>query len=330
MANKKLIECVTNISSGDKAVVKQVVVAIEKSGGKVLDTFSGTSTNRSVVTIAAEVDTICQAAFAIFASCSKLIDMRMHRGTHPRIGAVDVCPFIPLHRASMEDAKRCALNVAQRAWDELKIPSYLYAFSTRTDSRKLLSAVRKGEYESIPSRIGNEIWTPDFGDLQANSKVGVSVIGARDFLIAYNINLTTSDVEIANKIAFAIRESGAPKSGQAGMFRDVSAIGWHLSEKNLAQISINIRDFRVSPIHRIFEACSTLANKFGTSVTGSELVGLIPQEALELAGKTTIPASSNADELLAKGAEMLGLSEFEPFVAEDKILEKRLHAVGLI
>jgi glutamate formiminotransferase / formiminotetrahydrofolate cyclodeaminase len=329
MPSSNLIECVPNISEGKNLdVVNQVVAAATGAGGCILDVYSGESTNRSVITMVGTKTVIMEAAFQVMKASAELIDMRVQKGTHPRMGSTDVCPFIPLAGSSMTDAQECARSVAERAWSQLGIPIYFYAHSAASEGRSLLSAVRKGEYESLNARVGVDSWKPDVGQLSKDSRSGATAMGARDFLIAYNINLSTSDLEVAKKIAYAVRESGVPKSGARGKFSNLSAIGWVLAERNIAQVSTNIRNFRAAPPHLLYETCATLAKEYGASVCGSELVGLIPKEALLEAGRYSSSSAklitAGETELLNAGIEFLGLSALHPFDARRRVLEYRL------
>ncbi len=324
---KRLIECIPNISDGiNPNVLESVLEALEMPGVTILGTYIGNSTNRTVITYVAEPEIVSDSAIALMRATSNFIDMRVHKGSHPRIGATDVFPLVPLRGVTMDECVKYSREIGKRAADELGIPIYLYSHSAVRPERKLLSACRKGQYESINSRIGDPYWTPDYGFLTSNSSTGATVVGARDFLIAYNINLTTKDKTIADAIAARLRESGS--LGRSGIFREVSAIGWYLDEYQIAQISTNIRDYRVSPPHRIYEEASKLAIEFGCAVNGSELIGLIPEEALILAGQSS-KISGGTRDVAERGADYLGLSSLTPFRCEDRIVERVLKKFGL-
>src|SRR5437762_4736166 len=302
---QKLIECVPNFSEGrDQNVIRQITDMIESVDGvSLLDVDPGASTNRTVVTFVGGPDAAVEAAFRAIKKASELIDMHKHKGAHPRMGATDVCPFIPVSNVSWDEAIACAKQLGTRVGDELNIPAYLYEKAAKDKSRSNLSVIRAGEYEGFVEKIRDPAWKPDFGPSVFNEKSGATVIGARDFLVAYNVNLNTKAVRRANSVAFDVREQGRIKtedgtpSGKpvldakgepvriAGMLKHVKAIGWYVEEYGIAQVSMNLTNIEETPLHVAFDACSEAAGKRGLRVTGSELVGMLPKNCLVEAGK---------------------------------------------
>ena len=271
----RIYESVPNISEGRRPeVIAAVVAAIEASGPvTVLDTSSDADHNRTVLTLAGNEDALYQASLALFESATKHIDLRQHKGEHPRMGAVDVMPFIPVHGATMADATALARRVAEAAAERFKIPIYLYAESATAENRKLLPDIRKGEFEGFAAKIAKPEWAPDFGPTSVHPSAGVTAVGARPFLIAYNINLGTNDLKVAERIGKAIR-------GSSGGYRFVQAKGIPLEGRGIVQVSMNLLDFKKTPIHRVFETVRSEAERHGVPIVGSEIVGLIPQDAL--------------------------------------------------
>src|SRR6266540_379685 len=304
-AMKKLIECVPNFSEGrDQNVVRQITDAIESVDGvSLLDVDPGASTNRTVVTFVGSPDAAVEAAFRGIKKAAELIDMRKHKGAHPRMGATDVCPFIPVSNISWEEAIACANKLGKRVGEELSISVYLYERAAKNPSRSNLSVIRAGEYEGFFEKIKDPVWKPDFGPSIFNEKSGATVIGARDFLIAYNANLNTKAVRRANSVAFDVRENGRVKtedgtpfgkpvldaSGEPvripGMLKHVKAIGWYVEEYGIAQVSMNLTNIEETPLHAAFDACDQSATKRGLRVTGSEIVGMVPKRSLVDAGR---------------------------------------------
>ena len=333
----KLIECVPNFSQGrDRAVIDAIVAEISSSPGAVLlDVDPGAATNRTVVTFIGSPEAVEEAAFRAIKKASALIDMTQHRGEHARLGATDVCPFVPVSGATMEDCVAVARHLGKRVGDELGIPVYLYEAAATRPERKSLADIRKGEYEGLPEKLKDPAFAPDFGPKQFHAKSGATVIGAREFLIAYNVNLNTRDKKLANAIAQAIREAGRTKRAAdgttttiPGRFKECRAVGWYIEEFGRAQVSINLTNYKVTPLHDVFDAVCEEAAKIGLRVTGSELVGLIPREALLAAGdhylakqgKTTgVPEK----ERVYTAVLSLGLSELAPFVPAAKVIEYR-------
>src|ERR1700738_1203448 len=302
---QKLIECVPNFSEGrDQNIIRQITAAIETVDGvSLLDVDSGATTNRTVVTLVGTPEAVIEAAFRAIQKAAELIDMRKHKGEHPRMGATDVCPFIPVSNVSWEEAIECANRLGQRVGEELKMPVYFYEKAARDKSRSNLSIIRAGEYEGFFEKIKQSEWKPDFGPAVFNEKAGATVIGVRDFLVAYNVNLNTKSVRRANSVAFDVREQGRIKtedgtpSGKPvlgsngeliripGMLKHVKAIGWFVKEYGIAQVSMNLTNIEETPLHLAFDACVEAAAKRGLGVTGSEIVGMVPKKCLVDAGR---------------------------------------------
>ena len=333
----KLIECVPNFSEGrDRVVIDAIGAEISATPGAVLlDVDPGAATNRTVVTFIGGPEAVEEAAFRAIKRAAALIDMASHRGEHPRLGATDVCPFVPVSGATMDDCVAIAKRLGRRVGEELGIPVYLYEAAARRPDRKSLADIRKGEYEGLPEKLKDPAFVPDFGPARFNARSGATVIGAREFLIAYNVNLNTRDKRLANAIAQSIREAGRTKRGPdgtatqtPGRFKECRAVGWYIEEFGRAQVSINLTNYNVTPVHEVFDAVCEEAAKLGLRVTGSELVGLIPLEALLAAGdcylakqgKTTgVPES----ERIHTAVLSLGLSELAPFEPGNKVIEYR-------
>jgi glutamate formiminotransferase/formiminotetrahydrofolate cyclodeaminase len=334
----KIVECIPNISEG-KDLKKINAVAEEAKntpGVYLLDMYTGKTTNRTVLTLAGNPESIKEAIYNIFKKTTELIDMRSHKGVHPRIGALDVCPFIPVRNVKMGECVDVAIEVGKKVSEELNIPIYLYGESATEEKRKDLSNIRKGGYEKLKEKLKNPEWKPDFGEAKFNEKSGASVIGARDFLVAFNINLDTKDKNIANKIAKKIRESGTIKTDETGRevripgtLKGVKAIGWYIEELDCVQVSTNLTDFRITPLYRLFEEVKKEAKRLDTSVTGSELVGLIPEEALLETGKfyignTPLSSENSKKEILDTAISNLGLFDVNEFKPEERILEYKI------
>jgi len=271
-----IVECIPNFSEGRRSeVIDQIVSAIQSiSGAVLLDRESDPNHNRSVVTFVASPDRVVDAAIAAAKKASELIDLNKHTGEHPRMGATDVIPFVPISGVSMEDCVGLARECGQRMWNELGIPVYLYEKAATRPERENLAAVRKGQFEGIRDEIAsNEARRPDFGEPRVHPTAGITAVGARPPLIAYNVNLATSDVEIANKIARAVRH-------QSGGFRYVKALGFELKDRGIVQVSMNMVNYEGTPLFRVFEAIQREAARYGVAVVGSEIVGLVPQRAL--------------------------------------------------
>lgn len=334
----KIVECIPNISEGKD--LKKINAITEEAkntpGAYLLDVYTGNTTNRTVLTLAGDPESIKEAIYKIFKKASELIDMRNHKGVHPRIGALDVCPFIPFRNITMEECIVMARDVGKKVSEELRIPIYLYGESATVEKRKDLSNIRKGNYEGLKEKLKNPEWTPDFGEAKFNEKAGASVIGARDFLIAFNINLDTKEKNIANTIAKKVRESGTVRTDETGRevripgtLKGVKAIGWYIEELGCVQVSANLTDSRITPLYRFFEEVKREAKKFGVEVTGSELVGLIPEEALLETGKFYIfnkllSEKSSKNGIIDAAISGLGLSEVNEFKPEERILEYKI------
>src|SRR5205809_4974725 len=297
---QKLIECVPNFSEGrDPNIIRPITDAIESVDGvSLLDVDPGASTNRTVVTFVGSPDAAVEAAFRGVKKAAELIDMRKHKGAHPRMGATDVCPFIPVSNVSWEEAIDCANRLGKRVGEELKIPVYLYERAAKEKSRSNLSVIRAGEYEGFFEKIRQPEWKPDFGPAAFNGKSGATVIGVRDFLVAYNVNLNTKSVRRANSVAFDVREQGRVKTEdgtpwgkpvldtngeqlhEPGTLKHVKAIGWFVKEYGSAQVSMNLTNIEETPLHVAFVACVEAAAKGGLRLSGSEIVGLVPKTSL--------------------------------------------------
>ncbi len=343
---KQLIECVPNFSEGrDLNIIKQITDAIESVEGiRILDVDPGKATHRTVVTLVGNPYAVIEAAFQGIKKASELIDMRKHKGEHPRMGATDVCPLIPIAGITMEETVEYAKKLGARVAKELSIPVYLYESAATTVERKNLAAIRAGEYEGYAEKILKPEWKPDFGEAKFNIKSGATVIGARDFLVAYNINLNTTSTRRANSIAFDVREAGRVKrkgdsvtgeivkdeNGNAvsipGTLKSVKAIGWFIEEYGIAQISMNLTNINITPVHIAFDEVCKRADERGIRVTGSELVGVIPKKSLTDAGKYFLNKQQRSvgvseEELIKIAVKSLGLDELAPFEPKKKVIE---------
>jgi glutamate formiminotransferase/formiminotetrahydrofolate cyclodeaminase len=344
--NKQIIECVPNFSEGrDAQVLEKIADAVRSvEGVKLLDIDPGKATNRTVFTFVGEPSAVVEGAFQAIKTASECIDMRKHSGEHPRMGATDVCPLIPISGISMEETVEWSRKLAKRIGEELEIPVYLYEFSASAPYRKNLADIRSGEYEGLKEKITKPEWKPDFGPASFNPKCGATVIGARNFLVAYNINLNTTSTRRANAIAFDVREKGRvkregdPLTGkpvldehgqpvfEPGMLKSVKAIGWFIEEYGIAQISMNLTDITICKVHEAFEAVKKKSEERGIRVTGSELVGLIPKQALLDAGRFYLNMQERSAgiperEIIKIAVKSLGLDELKPFEPEKKIIE---------
>jgi glutamate formiminotransferase/formiminotetrahydrofolate cyclodeaminase len=346
---KQLIECVPNFSEGnDVNIINQIADAIRSIDGvKLLNVDPGKATNRTVMTFVGEPEQVIEAAFAGIMKAAELIDMTKHKGEHPRMGATDVCPLIPVANISMEETAGYAKKLGQWVGEELGIPVYLYEAAQKNKDRSNLSVIRHGEYEGFAKKILLPEWKPDYGHAKFNERSGATVIGARDFLIAYNVNLNTKSVKRANSVAFDIREAGRvkrtgdPVSGLIakdendneiripGKLKGVKAIGWYIEEYGIAQVSINITNFRETPLHIVFDEANKSATERGLRATGSELVGLIPLSAMTDAGKYFLKKQGlsigvSEKELIHIAVKSMGLDELAPFNADERIIEYQL------
>jgi len=341
----QLIECVPNFSEGnDINVIKQITDQIESvEGVRLLNVDPGKATNRTVVTMVGQPDAVIEAAFRAIKKAGELIDMSKHKGEHPRMGATDVCPLIPIANISMEETAKFAQQLAKRVGEELNLPVYLYEAAQTNKERSNLSIIRAGEYEGFAKKILLPEWKPDFGPSAFDVKRGATVIGARDFLVAYNINLNTTSTRRANAVAFDIREAGRVKRENGKIVNDengnpinipgslkcVKAIGWFIEEYEIAQISINLTNINVTPVHIAFDEACKKANERGIRVTGSELVGLIPLKAMTDAGKYFLEKQQRSigvseKELIKIAVKSMGLDELTPFNPQERIIEYML------
>ncbi|TAL57829.1 MAG: glutamate formimidoyltransferase, partial [Bacteroidetes bacterium] len=331
----KLIECVPNFSEGnDLNIIKQITEEIEKvEGAKLLNVDPGKTTNRTVVTFVGNPDACVEACFNAIKKAGELIDMSKHKGEHPRMGATDVCPFIPIAGISMEETAKYAQKLAERVGKELKLSVYLYEAAQKNTARKNLSIIREGEYEGFFKKIKKTEWKPDFGPSEFDAKRGATVIGARDFLVAYNVNLNTTSVRRANSVAFDVREAGRKIKNekgievhQPGTCKAVKGIGWYIAEYGIAQVSMNLTNINVTPVHIAFDECVHSAHNRGMRVTGSELVGLIPLKSLTDAGKYFLRKQKRStgvsvQELIKIAVKSLGLDDLTPFKPEERVIE---------
>lgn len=332
---KKIIECVPNFSEGkDMSVIKQITDVIESvEGVKLLDVDPGKDTNRTVVTFVGNHDAVSEAAFRAVKKASEVIDMSRHHGAHPRMGATDVCPFIPVSGITMKETAVIARKVAERIGKELKIPVYCYENAAFEEKRRNLANCRAGEYEGLKKKLADPGWKPDFGPAVFNEKAGATAVGARDFLVAFNVNLNTTSTRRANAIAFDVREKGrniindkGEKINVSGTLKSVKAIGWYIEEYGIAQISMNLTNISVTPVHVAFDEVCRKAEARGLRVTGSELVGLIPLKAIVDAGKYFLEkqqrsAGVSDNELIKIAIKSMGLNDIHTFNPDEKIIE---------
>lgn len=347
--NQPLIECVPNFSEGrDPAVLEKIAEAIRSvEGVRLLDVDPGKATHRTVMTFVGAPEPVLEAAFRAIRTAQELIDMRRHSGEHPRMGATDVCPLIPIANIDMAETAALAARLGQRVGEELGIPVFLYESAATRPERRNLATIRAGEYEGMAEKLKDPQWKPDFGPTEMPPRSGVTAIGARDFLIAYNVNLNTTSVRRANSVAFDVREQGRvlrdgdPVTGpvrtdaqgeplrQPGMCKAVKGIGWYIEEYGIAQVSMNLTNIRETPLHMAFEACCTSAQQRGLRVTGSELVGLVPKQVMLDAGRYFLEKQQRSTgvserELIHIAVKSMGLDELSPFDPHKKIIEYQL------
>ncbi len=351
---RQIVECVPNFSEGrDKAVIKQITDVIEASEGvKLLDVDPGEATNRTVVTFVGSPEAVVEAAFKAVKKAGEVIDMRRHHGAHPRMGATDVLPLVPVSGITLEECAELARKLARRIADELSIPCYCYEAAALRPERKNLAVCRKGEYEALPERMTGEAEQPDFGARpfdEGVARTGCTAVGARDFLIAVNFNLNTTSTRRANAIAFDVREKGRPerignpitgeikkdKNGRTvmrpGTLKGTKAIGWFIKEYGIAQVSMNITDMNATPLHAAFDEVSRAAQARGLRVTGTEIVGLVPERAVIDAGKHFLRKQQRStgipkEDVLNIAIKSMGLDDLRPFVPEEKVIEYMLDA----
>jgi glutamate formiminotransferase/formiminotetrahydrofolate cyclodeaminase len=343
---KQLIECVPNFSEGrDEQIIKQITDSIQSVEGiKLLNVDPGKATNRTVVTFVGEPEQVIEAAFRGTKMAALLIDMSKHKGEHPRFGATDVCPLVPIANISMEETAGYARRLAKRIGEELGISVYCYEFAATSEQRRSLADCRAGEYEGLKEKLQKPEWKPDFGPVDLNERAGATAVGARNFLIAYNVNLNTTSVRRANSIAFDVREAGRvvregdpvtgkivnDKNGEPlripGTLKKVRAIGWFIKEYGIAQISMNLTDITVTSMHQAFDEVSERARERGIRVTGSELIGVIPLQAMLDAGKYFLRKQQRSvgipdEEIIKIAVKSLGLDELAPFDPKKRIIE---------
>ncbi len=348
---KQLIECVPNFSEGNNMdIIKQITNEIESvEGVSLLDVDPGQATNRTVVTMVGTPEEVCEAAFRAVKKASELIDMRHHKGAHPRFGATDVCPLVPVANITMEETVEYAHKLAKRIGEELSIPIYCYENAALKEERRNLAVCRAGEYEGLKEKLAKPEWKPDFGPAEFNAKAGVTAVGARDFLVAYNVNLNTTSTRRANAIAYDVREKGRvkregdPVTGKVvlddkgnkvwtpGTLKCVKAIGWFIDEYGVAQISMNLTNISVTPVHVAYDEVFKKALERGVRVSGSELVGLIPLQAMIDAGKYFLRKQNRSvgipeKEIIKIAVKSLGLDDLYEFKPEEKIIEYKLAA----
>jgi glutamate formiminotransferase/formiminotetrahydrofolate cyclodeaminase len=339
---KQLIECVPNFSEGcNLDIIKKITDEIEKIDGvKLLDVDPGKATNRTVVTMVGEPNAVIEAAFQAIKKAGELIDMTKHKGEHPRMGATDVCPLIPISGITMEETVEFAKKLGKRVGEELNIPVYLYESAAQKPDRINLASIRAGEYEGFSEKIKDPNWKPDYGHAIFNERSGATVIGARDFLVAYNVNLNTTSTRRANSVAFDLRENGRVKEEngkkvldengvevrEPGLLKSVKAIGWYIEEYGIAQISMNLTNINITPLHIAFDKAVERAHARGMRVTGSELVGLTPLKSFIDAGKYFLQKQKRSvgvseKELVKIAIKSMGLDELAPFDPSKKIIE---------
>ena len=343
MNQNQIIECVPNFSEGrDMSIIKQITDEIEKTDGvRLLDVDPGKATNRTVVTFVGHPKAVIEAAYQAIKKAAELIDMSKHSGEHPRMGATDVCPLIPISGISMEETAAFAHQLGKRVGEALHIPVFMYESAATKPERQNLATIRAGEYEGMAAKLKDPKWYPDYGTNTFNEKAGATVIGARDFLVAYNVNLNTTSVRRANSVAFDVRENGRIKtdargknllddSGEPiripGACKSVKAIGWYIEEYGIAQISMNLTNIHETPLHIAFDECCKSAQSRGLRVTGSELVGLVPKSVLIDAGKHFLKQQKRSigvseKELIHIAVRTLGLDELSPFDPSKKVIE---------
>ncbi len=343
----RCIECVPNFSEGrNRDVINAITGSMERAGAVVLDVDMGAAAHRTVVTMAGDPEKVLEAAFQAIRTAAGLIDMSIHKGEHPRMGATDVCPFVPIDGVTMAECVELARRLGRRVGDELGIPVYLYEEAATCEARRSLADIRAGEYEALPAKMANPLWAPDFGPAAFNARSGATVIGAREFLVAYNVNINSRDRVKASRMAIRMREGAGPARGSdgekifgpdgewfrvPGALKNIRAVGWTIDEYGVAQVSVNILNYRKTPIHAVFEEAKRQAAEQGVCVTGSEIVGLVPRDCLLAAGRFYLerqgvsPAAPDA-ELIHIACRSLGLSDVKPFVPADKVIEYRMKA----
>lgn len=343
--NGKVLECVPNFSEGrNEKVIRQIAAEITKVPEvKLLHIDSGKAANRTVMTFAGAPEQVTEAAFRAIKKAAELIDMQRHKGVHPRIGATDVCPLVPVKGMTQEEVVRLSRQLGKRVAEELHIPVYLYEHSAAIPQRKNLASIRAGEYEGLEAKLKDPLWKPDFGEALFNARSGATVIGARNYLVAYNVNLDTTSIKLANAIAADVRESGRVKKARGkivydadgmvlrepGLLKYVKSIGWFIEEYGIAQVSMNLTNIKETPVHLAFETCCRSAAARGVKVTGSELIGMIPLKCLLDAGtfylnKKEENEKRSEEELVQIAVQSLGLNDLYPFDPAKKVIEYAL------
>ncbi|MEE9167566.1 MAG: glutamate formimidoyltransferase [Candidatus Neomarinimicrobiota bacterium] len=336
-----LVECVPNFSEGgDQSILDAIALSIRSVPEvELLDVVAGRDTNRSVFTFVGSREGVKEGAFRAIEAASRHIDMTQHSGVHPRLGATDVCPFIPLRGVTMGDCVEMARELGQRVADELSIPVFLYGFAASSLERSDLATIRRGEYEKLEGKLRDPVWAPDFGKPDFNERSGATVIGARKLLIAYNVNLDSAQKTVAHDIALRVREKGRLKHDSdgelitvPGRLKECKAMGWVIDEYGKAQVSMNLTDYHVTPLHTAFETVKDEARKRGIQVTGSELVGLVPLEAMLMSGRFYLDLQKKnravpETELVRVASDTLGLHELSPFDPLKKIIDYRVRGM---
>ncbi|NIA11279.1 MAG: glutamate formimidoyltransferase, partial [Nitrospiraceae bacterium] len=331
----KVVECVPNVSEGRRPEIYNAIAqaAASVSGVRLLNVDPGQETNRTVITFVGEPDAVVEGAFQLIKKAGELIDMREHSGAHPRMGAADVVPLVPVSGISMEECIELANQLGKRVGEELGYPVYLYEFAATRPERKSLADIRVGEYEGLRDKLANPEWAPDFGPATFVPSFGAVVVGARKFLVAYNVNLNVTDKRWANRVAFDVRERGRMVTGpngkkvpKPGLLKAVRGVGWYIPEYGCAQVSMNLVDLDITPVHVAFDTCEERAQARGMRVTGSELVGLVPRQAILDAGRhylQKIGRSAGAPEadVVHTAVRTLGLSDVSPFEPSERIIE---------
>ena len=335
---KQLIECVPNISEGNDLEKIQEIAHVVRSvkGVQLLNIDSGNAANRTVFTFVGEPENVVEAAFLLIKKASELIDMSIQKGTHPRFGATDVCPLIPIANISMEKTVKYAHKLGEKVGKELGISGYFYEFAAVEEQKKNLASIRSGEYEGLQEKIKKNNWQLDFGPKKFNKQIrksGITAIGARNFLIAYNLNLNSTSVKLASQIASKIRESGSlvtNENGETvrilGKLKAVKAIGWFLEDFGIAQVSCNLTNFQLNSMHKVFDEAIKIGNEIGVKITGSELIGLLPLQAMITAADFFLTVENKStsiteDEKIKIAIEKLGLNDIKPFHPKERIIE---------
>ena len=334
---RQIIECVPNFSEGrNMEVIDSIADSIEEAGGvKVLNVDPGAATNRTVITFAGSPESVVEAAFQAVKKAGELIDMRLHHGAHPRLGATDVLPLVPVSGITVEECAELARKLAERIYTELGIPCYCYEAAAFKPERKNLAVCRAGEYEALPERMKDPVRRPDFGPgdfTERAARTGATNVGARDFLIAVNFNLNTTSVSEANAIAFEVREKGRPETVDGktvmipGTLKGCKAIGWFIDEYGIAQVSMNITDINTTPLHIAFEEVCRAAQARGLQVTGTEIIGLVPKRTMLEAGlyfleRQQRPTDVSEQDIMQAAVISMGLDDLKPFNVKDKVVE---------